>query len=272
MTVLLDRKKKLSEVPLDQMYVIYGEPGSGKTVLASTFPKSTAKKMLFLDVGEGGTGSIPRAFEDMIDVVPIETFQDFDEVITDLYNGYTLDPTTNKKIPQEYETIVIDTVTQVEYILKDMLKTSKSKSTMTLQLWGEAKDNQEGMYNLLKSLHQKTGSIIVSIAHVKEIESEQHPGFNVEVPSLMKSAARTLCAKASFVWYTRKEELQVVNPTTSEVEMKLEFHAIVDAHAYLLTKCRKEPKYAGKIPTKIKNCTYQKFSDQVLDVIKGGVK
>jgi len=269
MSVLTDRRKKLSDVPLDEMYVIYGEPGSGKTVLASTFPKSTAHKMLFLDVGEGGTGSIPSAFEDMIDVVRIETFEEFDEVITDLYNGKTKD-STGKEYSINYKTIVIDTITQVEYILKGMLKSNASKSTMTLRLWGEAKDNQEGMYNLMKSLHQKTSSIMVSIAHVKKIEDVDHPGFNVEVPSLMNSATRILCAKASFVWFTKAESVQVVDATTNDITHKTVFNTYVDTHPYLLTKCRKEPKYSKKIPSVITNCTYDKFANEVLEVIKGG--
>jgi hypothetical protein len=82
---------------------------------------------------------------------------------------------------------------------------------MTLQLWGQAKDNQEDIYNLLKYLHVKTGAIIVGIAHEKEVKDDDNPEFNTLIPSLMTSAATSLCAKASYVWYTNIEKEQILD-------------------------------------------------------------
>jgi ATP-dependent 26S proteasome regulatory subunit len=50
MSILSDRSKTIAETSIDGVFVIYGGPGTGKTVLASTFPKSKEKPLLVLDI------------------------------------------------------------------------------------------------------------------------------------------------------------------------------------------------------------------------------
>lgn len=266
MSVLLDRRKKLTDMPIDEVYVIYGEGATGKTVLASTFPKSPKKKLLYIDLQEGGTGSIPREYKDSVEVLPIDDFDQLDEVITDLINGYSVDD-EGEKIPLSYSTIVIDSVTQLEYVLKNLLKHSNNKDSMTLNLWGKAKEMQEFIYYLLRLLHQKTQAKVVAIAHVKKIRNDDHPEFDLLLPSLMESAARTLCAKASYVWYTDVIDEEIVDDETNEVKNRTSYVTTIERVPYLSTKCRKPPKFTGKIPISIRNLTYDKFKKQVLDKI-----
>ena len=97
MSVLSTRAKSVQEMPVDGIFTIYGDSGSGKTVLASTSPKTKEKPMLYIDILEGGTGSIPVQNRDNILVVEVTKFEEIDEILTDvdsvtlstlLYLGY----------------------------------------------------------------------------------------------------------------------------------------------------------------------------------------
>ena len=265
MSILSERAKSVQEMPIDGVFVIYGDSGSGKTELASTFPKTKEKPMLILDILEGGTGSISVGNRDNIQVVNIDTFQELDEVLTDVENGVTIDA-SGVKVPVEFSTIVIDSATQPEFLLKKYVMESAGKDQMNLNLWGQAKNGHDQIWNLCKYLHKKTGSNIVVICLPKEVQDEKDPSFNKVIPNLMNSAAYGLCAKASFVWYTKVEKESVVDPKTQEVKEEKKFFTYIDAHPYLLTKCRK-PKEV-QIPEKVQNLSYAKFKKNVIDKIK----
>lgn len=265
MSILSERAKSVQEMPIDGVFVIYGDSGSGKTELASTFPKTKEKPMLILDILEGGTGSISVGNRDNIQVVNIDTFQELDEVLTDVENGVTIDA-SGAKVPVEFSTIVIDSATQLEFLLKKYVMESAGKDQMNLNLWGQAKNGHDQIWNLCKYLHKKTGSNIVVICLPKEVQDEKDPSFNKIIPNLMNSAAYGLCAKASFVWYTKVEKESVVDPKTQEVKEEKKFFTYIDAHPYLLTKCRK-PKEV-QIPEKVQNLSYAKFKKNVIDKIK----
>ena len=145
MSILQERKKRANEAPVDEVYIIYGKSGTGKTVVASTFPKTKEAPMLYLDIVEGVIGSVDNKDKELIDWLPIESFEELDEVLEDVVRGYSV--VDGKQIPVKYSTIVVDSLTQLEYLIKKHLKTSSNKSSMTLQLWGQAKDSQEEVYN-----------------------------------------------------------------------------------------------------------------------------
>ena len=260
MSILQERKKRASEAPIDEVYIIYGKSGTGKTVVASTFPKTKEAPMLYLDILEGGIGSVDNKDKELIDWVPIENFEEVDEVLEDVIRGYS--EVDGKKIPVKYSTIVIDSLTQLEYLIKKYLKTSGNKNSMTLQLWGQAKDSQEDVYNLLKFLHMKTGAKVVAIAHEKEVTDDNNPDFNTIIPSLMTSSSYSLCAKASFVWYCKVEKKEKVDENNNVVTETI-FVTYIGPHSYLVTKCRKPKNF--KVPEKVVDLTYDKFKKNVLD-------
>lgn len=262
MSVLSDRAKPVSEMPIDGVFVIYGDSGSGKTVLASSFPKTKEKPMLYLDCLEGGTGSIPKDYRENIIVVDINKFEELDEVLTDVDNGYTI-TSTGERIPVVYSTIVIDSATQLEYLMKEYLMAANGKEQMNLNLWGQASTGHDQIWNACKYLHKKTGANIVVICHPKEEKDDKDPNFNKVIPSLMNKAAYGLCAKASFVWFTKLENVQKIDPKTNEVINETVYNTIIDSHPYLLTKSRKPPEV--KIPLQVKNLTYEKFKKNVID-------
>jgi len=262
MSILSDRSKTIAETSIDGVFVIYGGPGTGKTVLASTFPKSKEKPLLVLDILEGGTGSISKNYSDNIHVVDVNSFLELNSILTDVENGYTIDA-KGAKIPVAYSTIVFDSATQLEFLMKKHLMESSQKDTMNLNLWGQARTSHEQIWNLAKYLHKKTGALIVVIAHHKEIQDEENTSFNKVIPSLMNGAAYALCAKASFVWYTKVETEKVIDAKTNEVKDEIKYFTYLDAHPYLLTKTRKPLELI--VPAKVQNLTFDKFKKNVLD-------
>lgn len=260
MSILSTRAKSVDQMPIDGVYVIYGNNGTGKTVLASTFPKTKEKPMLYLDILEGGSASISKEERENIEVVEINEFKELDEVLKDVVNGYTIDENGNK-IPVLFSTIVFDSATQLEFLLKDGLMKNARKDSMSLQLWGQAKLEQDTLWNLCKLINKATGSNVVVICHQKEVQDEENPGNNKIIPSLMNSAAYGLCAKASFVWYTKIETEQ------KQVDGKLvvdnAYVTYIDGCQAYLTKTRKPPEV--KVPLKVRNLTYGKFKKNIID-------
>lgn len=262
MSILSERSKTIAETSIDGVFVIYGGPGTGKTVLASTFPKTKEKPMLILDILEGGTGSISKTHSEHVHVVDVQSFLELNSILTDVENGYTMDD-KGTKIPVAYSTIVFDSATQLEFLMKKYLMESSQKDTMNLNLWGQARTSHEQIWNLAKYLHKKTGALIVVIAHQKEVQDEENSSFNKVIPSLMNGAAYALCAKASFVWYTKVETEKVIDAKTNEVKDEIRYYTYLDAHPYLLTKTRKPQEIT--VPSKVQNLTFEKFKKNVLD-------
>jgi hypothetical protein len=252
----------------DELYVIYGAAGSGKTVLASTFPKTKEKPMLYIDIFEGGTDSIAKEDRDKIEIVEVSTFEELDEVLTNALQGYDVDD-NGKKIPMQFSSIIIDSLTNLEYILKQYLMEREKKSTMNINLWGQAKDNQDAVYMLMKALHKRLHIPIVGIAHEKKLEDDKDPSFNRISLSLMRSAATSLAAKASHVWYCKVEHESYLDKEVNEMKTQTAFTTVIGAHPFLDTKCRKPKDFP--VPESVKNLTYPMFKKNILDKIKGKV-
>lgn len=249
----LENRRKLHEMPIDETYIIYGPETVGKTVAASTFPKP----MVYLDVKEGGTGSIPTQYTPYIDVIPVDTYEDL---------SYTLDQI--KVLPRgTYNSMVIDSGTNVEELLKDWLKRTNGKTTMNKDLWGKVNEQHSLLASELRSIHRQTGIKVVIIYHERELENDVNPQFSRVIPSITPKASKKVCAKASYIWYMNVEHVQQLQEDNT-VKMIQRFYGIVDAHPGLSSKCRKPPQLTTVIPQKIYNLTYKKFDALVLGKIR----
>lgn len=75
---LLSRAKPVSEIESYTAMLIYGDSGTGKTAFASTAPKPA----LILDLKERGTETVRMVKG--IDVISIETWEEFEEMFWEL--------------------------------------------------------------------------------------------------------------------------------------------------------------------------------------------
>jgi len=91
--------------------LIYGEAGTGKTVLAGSAAAVKAMSpVLFIDV-EGGTMPLQSMYPE-VEVVRIKTFMDLQRVYDELY-----------KNEHEYKTIVLDSITEMQKMaIHDLLQ------------------------------------------------------------------------------------------------------------------------------------------------------
>ncbi len=107
--------------------VVYGRSGSGKTTFAATFPKP----LLLLDVSDKGTDSISDV-ED-VNVMDVETWQDFE-----LAYWYL------KENPEEYETVVVDTLSQLQELAIKKILLEKYKEDEDQSEWGSLSQREWG--------------------------------------------------------------------------------------------------------------------------------
>lgn len=266
-SVLGTRAKRVNELPFDKVFVIYGKSGTGKTTLASTFPKTKERPLYILDVLENGTGSIGLDDRENVIVVPIESFEEVDQVLTDFENGYTFDEDGNK-VEIHPGTIVLDSATQLEYLMKKYLMSAEKKDRMNLNLWGQVKNTHDMLWNASKYLSRKLDCYFVTITHEKDDKDEENPAFNKVVPSLAKGGTESLTAKASFIWYTTIEtDTKIVD---GKAEKEDRFVTYIGPASYLVTKCRK-PKEVS-IPQKVRDLTFDRFYRNVIQKIDAAVK
>ena len=207
MSILQSKKKRASEAPIDEVYIIYGKSGTGKTVLASTFPKTKEAPMLYLDILEGGIGSVAAKDKELIDWVPIETFEELDEVLEDVVRGYS--EVDGKQVPVKYSTIVVDSLTQLEFIIKKHLKSSSNKTSMTLQLWGQAKDSQEDVLILKRREADKALTFLKDWLD-KQVDGMIYPTFNLHTTV----TGRTSCNNPNFQQVPRNKKLKTLFQST----------------------------------------------------------
>jgi len=119
--------RPVSEVEQHRSMVVYGRSGSGKTTFAATFPKP----MLLVDVSDKGTDSISDV--EGIDVMEAESWQDFE-----LAYWYL------KENPDDYNTVVIDTMSQLQELAIKKILLEKYNEDEAQSEWGSLSQREWG--------------------------------------------------------------------------------------------------------------------------------
>lgn len=192
--------KPVSEVKHHGSTALYGRSSTGKTTLASTYPKP----ILYFNIRDNGTDSISDV-ED-IDVVEIETSEELKEQILWLHKQAE----RGKLI---YKTVVLDTMTQLQSILveemgaKKKLKGSKRAGdfgTLHKQDWGAIAGDLKAVIMDIRNLPVE--SVFIAQERIFNAGDEEDDGIDQLAPEvgtrLMPSVNSDLCASVSVIGNT----------------------------------------------------------------------
>lgn len=191
--------RPVSEQRDHRSFVLYGRSATGKTTLASTWPKP----ILFLDVKDEGTDSISDVKQ--VDVRDVKSFEDFELTYEWIIRH-----------PEDYATIVIDTISQLQQMVvseiggKSKMKGDRAAGdwgSMSKRDWGDvAALMKEWILNYRDLSH--LGINIVFIAqdrtfNIDDGESEGDEQLSPEVgPALSPSIVKVLNASVSMIGNT----------------------------------------------------------------------
>lgn len=178
----LIKKANEIELPTTVSVLIYGNPGSGKTTMACSMPKS-----LIFDMDRG----IHRAKNTTADVVQAKSMSDVYEVI----NSNDID---------NYETLIFDTLGRLlDFMIVDILSKNKMQK-MRIQDYGTLKSDFDNLMSLIRSKNKN----VLFIAH----ETEEKIEVNGKT-SIMKrpdtgvgSAGKSLIKDLDVIGYVRIQD------------------------------------------------------------------
>lgn len=255
---------ELDVVPVGKLkrsrsYVIYGRAGTGKTTLASSWPKP----QLYLNCKDDGTDSIADVEE--VDVKQVESFEDWEFVYWWL-----------KKNPKKYRSVVIDTVSNIQEFLVQEIggKGRNGKKTgdwgsMTKQDWGEVASSMKEMITNYRDL-TRLGVEIVFIAQDRtfntDLEDDTGGMVMPEVgPKLSPSVRSHLNAQVSFIGrtYIRERERTKLIKGKKIKFSKIEFCLGVGPNSVYDSKARKPRSF--DLPDFIVNPSY----GDIINLMKG---
>ena len=144
--------------------LIYGDSGAGKSFLSASAPKP-----LILLTEMNGQASImhSNAKADILHVTSDIMLAEVLKAIDEGDNAF-----------DKYETIVIDSLTEMQRLIKDRL-TNNGRSQMSLPLWGKLADTMRAMIRRIRNLKKNVVCVALLEAQIDENEGQRHlkPAF-----------------------------------------------------------------------------------------------
>ena len=181
----------VQEVPDFINILIYGNPGSGKTVLSgSADAVPEMRKVLFIDV-EGGTYSLRKRYPD-IDVVRVQSWIDMMNVYSELY-----------AMKHDYSTVVLDSVTEMQkFSMNDIMRKvleeypDRDPEVPSVREWGKNIEQIRRLVRAFRDLPMNT--IITALAAT---DKDAMTGKIVTRPSLSGKLAMEVGGFVDIVGY-----------------------------------------------------------------------
>lgn len=249
--------------------VIYGPSGTGKTTIASTYPKP-----LHLDIGEK-TSDVLKKIKGL-KTMSIETCEDIEE----LYWWFVDNP-------GKFKSVIFDTVSRLQDIrVKAVVKAKKKKAkikgdpgawgTMTKGDWGDVSSWMKTWLTNFRDLPDVKGVFIAQDRVNKEDNNEDEEG-NILImpevgPALQPATAKALNAAVNIIGNTFIRETtkrRRIGKRTKEIR-KIEYCMRLGPSAVYRTKVRND--IEDFIPSFIVNPTYESIKAVKQGELKNGKK
>jgi len=234
---ILDEAVDIKTLGQHNLWAIYGKSGSGKTKLASTFPKP----MLYLRIGDDGSNTI--ANEEGISAIVVKDMGHLKELAKALIKD------------KSYASVVVDTFGMITNEWQDENVIQKKKK-MTQQTWGDLKVDTEEFIRLFHKVSRK--HCVVLTCHettdiVEGMEDEILPDIR---PSVTKGARTYLEGMCNYGIHTLKITKEVTDSEGVSSEV-VKYAAELGANAYYWTKLQIDSSI--KLPKRVINPSYAKF-------------
>ncbi len=185
--------------------LITGNPGAGKTLVSSTFPNP-----LYANV-EGGLMSIADRkipfvnVEGMDDIISIKNVLSQDKKVREKILGFPVD------------TVVIDTIDEVQNLMIQELLIREKKAKMAIQDWGKVADEMKALIRGFRNLDMN----VVFTCHLKTMTDEED-GRSWYAPGLAGQMADKIpgMVDLSLMIHTA-EVVEVTKEGTKKVDKRL---------------------------------------------------
>lgn len=254
----LSKCKDVMEIKEPLVTVLWGKPGSGKTALASTFPKP----ILYLDIKDKGTTSAQASNLSAGDIMVRECLC-LDDVIEAL--EWVEDN------PNHFKTVVLDHYTNLQEVLKNEIMEKNNRTKMSQPLWGDLSQAMKDIILRMKALVD-LGINPVNIAEDRidqPMTDDEEEVLDPSIgPALQPAVQAFLTANAKIVGrtYIASYDKKVKEGNKTKTIPTIEFRLGIGPNQYYQTKIRK-PRGAY-CPEYLVNATY----DDLLAITEGKYK
>lgn len=251
---ILAKAKPVSETEDFLTCLFYGRSGTGKTTLASSFPK----KILLLDFRDRGIDSIKDVKG--IDVFNVQEWVEVESIFWSL-----------QKKPGLYKSIILDTLSGMQNLAIHEVKRNEGQDdsdNLSKRGWGtvSAMMNQwllnfrDLPFHVVFLAPDRVRNIAVSEEEEAELEEgELEPEVG---PALIPSAAKSVNAAVKVIGNTFIKQTVTADDSGNRVK-KTQYRLRIGPHPYYITKIR-SPK-AFKIPQSINNPSFER----IVKIMKG---
>jgi bifunctional DNA-binding transcriptional regulator/antitoxin component of YhaV-PrlF toxin-antitoxin module len=243
---LLANLKGISDEVYNNLTVIVGMPGSGKTTLAGTYPKP----MLYVSVGaDGGSVVLKHYGDENIKVLPLERDN------TPIYTKMTalFDELLTTK--HGFKTILVDAYSSVEEDLVGFMEAAKKKK-LNLDERGDVGEKMLRLRDKIVKLSRQDDAEVVLVCHIKTKEATDNITGKVTknyIPKMTENNGIKLLERASNAMYCARKTVM------SENGLAVKFVTFIGAHPNINTKFRSEHKPSNVTGYYVSDCSYDKI-------------
>ena len=218
--------KRASELPKNQAFIIYGDPGAGKTRLAASAPK-----VLLIDVDEKGTDSVRSDLDPH--VIRIERWQELNDIYWYLQEG-----------EHDFESVAIDTISALQvlclnFVLGDEASrdASRDPDMPARQAWGKVGKLMRTQITNFRNLPMN----VIFTAHVRSREAGDEGDEDVTTvygPEVSPSVQKHLTAAVGTIGYLVKREVYVKNKKEKTRRKEVRRRLLIGDSSHYISKDR----------------------------------